>query len=174
MKNFPTTTTIIIVCLIGISIFLGIKCLGYKSDIERLAEDKNTVAKWVNNNKVFEIRWKKSNYLHSEFVDLNYDNNYEISTYYNIAGKKVNDFFDTNENGIFEETKTYNSVGEIVQKAFDKNEDGEIDAFVLYYSDQLTISFTDENKDGRFEKIYIQDLETNKSKELTPAEIFEK
>jgi len=97
---------IVIIILSLTTLILGF--LYYQKYMENkyLMESKNFMFEWNNDQEILFGYWKNNNKLANQFIDKNYDNNYEMITNHDVYGNLNVSSYDTNENGIIEKTIT--------------------------------------------------------------------
>jgi len=162
---------ILIILLAIISIGLGISYYNAKEMSKNLMASKNFSFKWSPSAEMLIAQWKNNNKLSGQFIDRNFDDNYERVNTYTTYGKISQTCNDKNENGIFESINVYNSDGETVEINIDSDEDGSVDQFTLFLDNGNKLKFLDSDMDGRFEKVLC--IKGTKTSEFLIEKIFE-
>lgn len=162
---------LLMVLLLILSIGLGIYSLKLKEENNYLKDSKNFHSSWSPSQEVLMSYWKNNNKLSDQYIDRNFDNNYEVINTYTTYGKIIQIGYDENENGVVEKSIIFNSTGEKIGVNNDYDEDRDIDEFTLIYKNNSMLTFTDENNDGRYEKMLLKI--NNKVSEITIKNMFE-
>ncbi len=162
---------ILIILLAIISIGLGIYSYGLSETNKKLTESKNFRFDWSPSQEILMSYWKNNNKLSDQFIDRNFDNNYERINTYTTFGKIFQTCYDKNEDGIFEKINIFNSIDEKVGTCIDSDEDGAIDQFTLILDNGNELIFLDSDMDGRYEKIHF--TKDNKTSEILTEKLFE-
>lgn len=137
-----------------------------------LIENKNFNFEWNQNQEVLFSSWKKNNKLANQFIDRNFDNNYEEVNSYDAFGNLYQINTDANENGIFEKWVSFDVYGKKVGNGFDRDEDGAIEEFSLILDNKNEIRFLDIDNNGRFEKLILLDKINETESEILTEELF--
>jgi hypothetical protein len=164
---------IIITILSIATIILGFLYYNVKKENKYLMDSKNFTFEWNNNEEILFSYWKNNNKFANQFVDKNYDNNYEVITAHDIYGNIVTSSYDLNENGVIEKCINYNSYGKIIGNCQDKDEDGAFEEFSIILENKNELTFIDLNNNGQYNKIVLFNKEKNKRTEKLIEKLFE-
>ncbi|QCX39558.1 hypothetical protein FF125_14325 [Aureibaculum algae] len=163
---------ILIVLLAIISIVIGIKYYQVNEINKNLMNSKNFNSKWSPSEEMLNSYWKNNNKLSNQYIDRNFDNNYEIINTYDYVGKLTQSSYDSNENGIYERNKIFNVIGEVVGACNDKDEDGAIDELIMSLDNNNELKFIDSDIDGRYEKVIMTNKKIHKITEINIDSLF--
>ena len=130
-----------------------------------LMDSRNFKFEWNKDQEVLFSYWKNNNKFANQFIDKNYDNNYEMITTHDIYGNLSVSSYDLNENGVIEKTVNYNSYGKVIGSCLDKNEDGAFDEFNLILENNNELQFIDLNNNGQYNKVILINKEKNERTE---------
>ena len=162
---------ILIILLSIISIGLGIYSFQLKQTNDKLLESKNFKSKWSPSQEMLISYWKNNDKLSNQYIDRNFDYNYELINTYTTYGKLCYTSYDLNENGVYEKITNFNIIGEKVGISIDSDEDGEIDEFIINLDNGNELKFIDNDRDGRYEIIHSKN--DNKTIELSNEKLFD-
>lgn len=152
--------------------FLSYKYYQLDQTNKNLLESKNFKIELNQTEEILYSFWKNNNKLANQYVDKNFDYNYELTYTYDIYGNQLTKSIDTNENGVYEKCITYNAYGKIIGKSFDKNEDGVAEVCILILENNNEIKLTDTNNNGDFEMITFVNRQNNTSTEKRIKTLF--
>lgn len=161
---------ILIVLLFITTVSLGVYCYRLNKLNSQLETSKNFYFKWGSSDEILFSHWNNNKKLANQYIDQNFDNNYEKIIDFTTYGKRIRSSYDTNENGIYERTEIFNSVGDLVGNCWDKDEDGATDKFSLILDDKSELIFLDIDIDGRYEKLILKT--ENNTSEITIDQLF--
>ena len=164
---------IVIVILSLTTLILGFLYYQKYTENKYLMESKNFMFEWNNDQEILFGYWKNNNKLANQFIDKNYDNNYEMITNHDVYGNLNVSSYDTNENGIIEKTITYNAYGKEIGSCLYKNEDGAFDEFNIILENKNELKFIDINNNGHYNKVILFDREKNEKTEKIIEKLFE-
>jgi hypothetical protein len=164
---------IVIIILSLTTLILGFLYYQKYTENKYLMESKNFMFEWNNDQEILFGYWKNNNKLANQFIDKNYDNNYEMITNHDVYGNLNVSSYDTNENGIIEKTITYNAYGKEIGSCLDKNEDGAFDEFNIILENKNELKFIDINNNGQYNKVILFDREKNEKTEKIIEKLFE-
>tara|TARA_R110002049_G_scaffold112646_4_gene262268 strand:+ start:1235 stop:1768 length:534 start_codon:yes stop_codon:yes gene_type:complete len=167
--NFQKISILILsVVIIG----LGIEYYSLKETNKNLMESKNFNFDWSPGQEVLFSYRKSNNKLSDQYIDRNFDNNYEVFNTYDIFGNLHQTGYDSNENGVYEKFLIFDPFGEKVGNNMDSNEDGVIDEFSLTLDSKNELKFVDSDHDGRFEKIIFFNMKNSNTTEMLTENFF--
>ncbi|WP_439129919.1 hypothetical protein [Polaribacter sp.] len=167
------TKNIVIYILIALITILSYKYYQLLQTNKNLLESKNFNFELNQAEDILYSFWKNNNKLSNQYVDKNFDYNYELVYSYDIYGNQLTKSIDDNENGVYEKCITYNAYGKIIGKSFDKNEDGVTETCILILENNNELILTDTNNNGDFEKITFINKQNNTTVEKPITKLFE-
>ena len=167
--NFKKIITPLLLLIIAV---LGIMYYQLFETNKALMESKNFNLEYNDNQEVLLSIWKKNNKLANQFIDRNFDNNFEEVYSYDAFGNLYQINSDTNENGVFEKCESFDVYGKNVGNAFDKDEDGAVEEFSIILDNKNEIRFLDIDNNGRFEKLILVNKINDSESEILTNELF--
>lgn len=168
--NFQKSLILILsIVIIG----LGIGYYNLNETNKNLMESKNFNFDWSPSQEVLFSYWKSNNKLSDQYIDRNFDNNYELFNTYDTFGNLYQTAYDSNENGVYEKFLIFDPFGEKVGNNTDSNEDGAIDEFSLILDSKNELKFVDSDHNGRFEKILFINKKNSYTSEMLTENLIE-
>lgn len=164
---------IAIIILSLTTIVLGFLYFQKYKESKYLMDSKNFTFEWNNDQEILFSHWKNNNKFANQFIDKNYDNNYEMITTHDIYGNLNVSSYDLNENGVIEKTITYNAYGKEIGSCLDKNEDGAFDEFTIILENKNQLNFIDLNNNGQYDKVVLVNKEKKEKSEKLIENLFE-
>jgi len=167
--NFQKISIIILsVVIIG----LAIGYYNLNETNKNLMESKNLKYDWSPGQEILFTFWKSNSKLSDQYIDRNFDNNFELFNTYDIFENLHQTGYDSNENGVYEKFAIFDPSGEKVGNNIDSNEDGVIDEFSLVLDSQNELKFVDSDHDGRFEKVIFFNKKNNNTFEMLTEKLL--